>query len=121
MGQRGMEPPNIGGGAGGGIAGTRARLGQCPGGAGANALASDSALWEQDAKLKAARAKAVEKVTNKGWVAIEDATADAGANASSKLSASADVVAVGTVPAGSSQEAAPPAGETPAASAGLAA
>lgn len=36
-----MEPPNVGGGAGGGITGTRSRLGQCPGGAGANTLQAD--------------------------------------------------------------------------------
>jgi hypothetical protein len=39
-----LEPPNIGGGAGGGISGTRARLGECHGGSGANTLAADAAL-----------------------------------------------------------------------------
>lgn len=42
-----MEPLNIGGGAGGGISGTRSRLGQSSGGAGVNAAAIDNAVRER--------------------------------------------------------------------------
>lgn len=85
-----MEPPNIGGGAGGGIAGTRSRLGHCPGGSGANAAAADQALWEEDKKLKAARARAVAKASKKGWSAIQD-TQDSNAAVSSTGIAQAPV------------------------------
>lgn len=67
-----VEPPNIGGGAGGGITGTRSRLGYSTGGSGANALASDSALWEEDRKRREARSSAVAKAAKKGWAAIQD-------------------------------------------------
>jgi len=47
-----LEPPNIGGGAGGGITGTRSRLGQCSGGSGVNAAAVDVAVRERGSKVK---------------------------------------------------------------------
>jgi hypothetical protein len=45
--QNSMEPPNIGGGAGGGITGTRSRLGEAAGGAGANAAQIDAMVRER--------------------------------------------------------------------------
>merc|ERR1719272_618920 len=70
----GQETPNIGGGAGGGIAGTRSRLGQSHGGAGANQIKANNELWDEDTRLAAARASAVMKASasQKGWLAVQD-------------------------------------------------
>lgn len=67
-----MEPPNIGGGAGGGISATRSRLGNGPGGgAGKNTLAHNTAMWEDDAARRAKKAAAAAK-SKKAPLAIQD-------------------------------------------------
>lgn len=67
-----MEPPNIGGGAGGGIHGTRSRLGHLPGGSGFTTNKVDKSIWEMDRVLQQKRARAVAQASKKGWTAIED-------------------------------------------------
>jgi hypothetical protein len=68
-----MEPPNVGGGAGGGISATKARLGLSAGGAGANQVAADDKVWAEDSRLRTVRAEAVSRsMSQKGWAAITD-------------------------------------------------
>lgn len=67
-----MEPPNVGGGSGGGIHGTRSRLGHLPGGSGNTSLQADEALWEEDRLRAEARASVFAKSSQKGWAAIQD-------------------------------------------------
>merc|ERR1711988_772922 len=82
---RDAEPPNIDGGSGGGIAGTRSRLGQCAGGSGANQLAADEALWNQDRQLQEQRAtlarndskNSIRKDTKNAWQPPQDGAGQA--------------------------------------------
>jgi len=71
-----MEPPNIGGGAGGGISATRARLGHSHGGSGANQLQANEKGWAEDRRLAEKLTASVKKAASKqGWLALTDGSA----------------------------------------------